>query len=418
MSTRFTPGNSCEVIVIGAGPYGLAAAAHLKDRGVDTRVFGEPMSFWRRNMPKGMFLRSPWGATDISDPHQALSLGAYIKARRMPRIEPLPLETFVGYGEWFQARAVADLDRRRVERVEPAANGFRVITTDGDAVNAGRIVVAMGLAQQAFRPEVFVQIADTLTSHSGDHDGFERFRGKHVAVVGRGQSACESAVLLREAGADVDLICRGPIHWLSYAMGTPAAPAWQAAARAKLSGLLATPSGVGPFPLNWMVEFPHLVRRLPADMRSAFNAASLRAGAAGWLLPRFHGIQVMAGAEIDDAIEKAGRIELKFGRRSASYDHVLLATGYKTEIAKLGIFAPHLLNAVACRDGAPLLSGSFESSVPGLYFIGASAVASLGPLLRFIAGTRFAARRVADATVSSKTARRPYRDESESNLAA
>ena len=55
--------NSCDTIVIGAGPFGLAAAAHLKAQGVATRVFGEPMSFWRQNMPKGMKLRSPWGAT-------------------------------------------------------------------------------------------------------------------------------------------------------------------------------------------------------------------------------------------------------------------------------------------------------------------------------------------------------------------
>jgi cation diffusion facilitator CzcD-associated flavoprotein CzcO len=273
MIARSTRGSGCDVVVIGAGPYGLAVAAYLKDRGGDSRVFGEPMSFWRRNMPKGMFLRSPWAATDIADPHRMLTLDAYMAARR-------------------------------------------------------------------------------------------------------------------------------------------------AALRAKLSGLLATPSGVGPFPLNWMIEFPHLVHRLPADVRDAFNTASLRAGAAGWLRPRFHGVRVMAGAEIEGAVEKQGRIEVKIGRRSASYDHALLATGYKTDIAKLGILAPSLLNAIACRDGAPVLSGSFESSVPGLHFVGANAVASLGPLMRFIAGTRFAARQVAGAIAVRSMTPRPRHDEPESSLAA
>lgn len=419
MIARLRRGDRCKAIVIGAGPYGMALAAHLKDRGVDSRVFGEPMSFWRCNMPKGMFLRSPWGATDISDPHRTLSLDAYMAARKISRTEPLPLETFVGYGEWFRGRAVPDLDRRLIDQIEAAAGGFRVIAADGEALNADCVVVAVGLAHQAFRPAVFAGTRSVRVSHSSDHAGFEGFGGKRVAVVGRGQSACESAVLLREAGAEVELICRSPIHWLSYAPGsTGAAPAWPSSLRAKLSRLLATPSGVGPFPLNWMIEFPHLVHRLPADMRRSFNTASLRAGAAGWLLARFHGIAVMAGADIDGVIEKDRCIELSYGGRSTSYDHVLLATGYKTDIAKFGIFAPHLLNAIACRDGAPVLSNSFESSVPGLYFIGASAVASLGPLLRFIAGTRFAARRVTNAIAFGGTAQCSSRDEFESSLAA
>ncbi|MGA7958471.1 MAG: NAD(P)/FAD-dependent oxidoreductase, partial [Xanthobacteraceae bacterium] len=55
--------NSCDVAIFGAGPYGLAAAAHLRAVNVSVRVFGEAMSFWRRHMPSGMKLRSPWIAT-------------------------------------------------------------------------------------------------------------------------------------------------------------------------------------------------------------------------------------------------------------------------------------------------------------------------------------------------------------------
>jgi len=419
MIARPMRGEGCEAIVIGAGPYGLAVAAHLKERGVETRVFGEPMSFWRRNMPRGMFLRSPWGATHISDPHQALSLDRYIAARQLKRTEPLRLEAFIGYGEWFQARAVPDLDRRKIERVEAATDGFRVIVADGQAVNTARVVMAIGLANQGVRPQVFTRISEDLASHSSAHAGFEGFRGKRVAIVGRGQSACEFAVLLHEAGAETDVICRGPIHWLSYeASAAGDRPAWRGALRAKVSRLLATPSGVGPFPLNWMIEYPQFVHRLPSDIRNAFNAASLRAGAAGWLLPRFHGVKVLVGAEIESAVEREGRIELKCGTRTARYDHVLLATGYKTEIAKFGIFAPRLLDAIACRGGAPVLSAGFESSVPGLHFVGASAVSSFGPLMRFIAGTGFAARQVADAIAPRRMARRLGADVPESSLAA
>jgi cation diffusion facilitator CzcD-associated flavoprotein CzcO len=392
--------NSCDTIVIGAGPFGLAAAAHLKAQGVATRVFGEPMSFWRQNMPKGMKLRSPWGATTIADPAGALSLDAYVETHGLARVEPLPIETFLGYGAWFRSHAAPDLDRRRIARLEAAGDRYRVIAADGEAFLARRVVVAMGLANQQFRPEVFHGAPAELVTHTSDHDDFAAFRGRRVAVVGRGQSACETAALLSEAGATAELICRGPIHWLGGISAQSAA--WRKFARAQLAPILTAPSAVGRFPLNWLVEAPGVVHALPQDLRAAVNASSLRAGAAGWLLPRFGAVDVTAGVEIVGWAAKGDRIEVKLNRGSASFDHVVLATGYKIDIAKLGVFAPELLAAIACKDGSPALSVGLESSAPGLHFVGASAVSSFGPLLRFIAGAGFAAREVTRAIAPSR----------------
>jgi FAD-dependent urate hydroxylase len=55
-----------QVVIVGAGPHGLAAAAHLRRAGMQPRVFGDPMSFWHR-MPLGMLLRSNWPATCIAE---------------------------------------------------------------------------------------------------------------------------------------------------------------------------------------------------------------------------------------------------------------------------------------------------------------------------------------------------------------
>ncbi len=85
---------------------------------------------------------------------------------------------------------------------------------DGTHIHARRIVVATGLTRQAFRPEAFADIPAEFASHASEHSDLGIFRGRRVAVVGRGQSACESAVLLHEAGAEVELICRGDMHWL------------------------------------------------------------------------------------------------------------------------------------------------------------------------------------------------------------
>jgi FAD-dependent urate hydroxylase len=386
MSNRSARGYDCEVIVIGAGPYGMAAAAHLAEQGVAIRVFGEPMSFWRHNMPQGMKLRSPWGATHIPDPRAGLSLDAFVSARGLPRCEPLPLETFVDYGMWFQRAAVPEIDLRMIARLELADGGFCAETVDGVRVHAPRVVVATGLARQAFRPDAFADLPAEFVSHASEHRDLGIFRGRRVAVIGRGQSACESAALLHEAGADVELICRGDIHWLggSTRRGR-AAIEW-------LSKRLATPSGVGPFPLNWLAEMPAIAHAMPAEMRARFNARCLRPGAAPWLRPRLDGVGVHAGERIHSAVVAGERIALMLDHGTAVFDHVLLGTGYRIDIAQLGILDDGLRAAIECRGGAPILGAGLESSVPGLHFIGATAVASHGPLMRFIAGAAFAAR--------------------------
>jgi len=396
MNNRPAHGHDCEVIVIGAGPYGLAVAAHLREHNVATRVFGEPMGFWRHNMPKGMKLRSPWNATHIADPHGELSLDAYVSRHGLRRREPLALESFIDYGAWFQSCAVPDVDRRIVARVESVGDGFRAVMADGAAVHAPRVVVAIGLARQQFRPAVFADVPALLASHTCEHDDVSAFRGQRVAVVGRGQSACESAALLHEAGAEVELICGGEIHWLG---GSPrrgrAVVEW-------LSGRLASPSGVGPFPLNWLAEMPGAARLLPSGARAQFNARCLRPGAAGWLRPRFGDIRVRAPEHIHSAVVTGEQITLVLDHGTAVFDHVMLGTGYQVDIAKLGILDTDLLGRIMCRDGAPTLGAGFESSVGGLHFAGASAVASYGPLMRFIAGTAFAAREITERVLEHR----------------
>jgi FAD-dependent urate hydroxylase len=383
----------CEAAVIGAGPYGLSVATHLQQAGVSTRVFGEPMAFWRHNMPKGMMLRSPWRATHLSDPQNALSLDAYAAEQGVDSSKLLPVEEFVAYGEWFQRHAVPDVDRRAVELVDGTANGFRLTLADGEVFGADRVVIATGLRNQEYRPSPFRNLPTALVSHTCEHTDFSQFRGKRVAVIGRGQSACESAALLAEAGAQAELISHGEIHWLGAA-GKNAA---QHSLRRWLRKALASPSEVGPFPLSWLVELPGVVRRWPETTRAEFTRRCLRAAAAGWLLPRFANVTCTSSSMITGARVRGERVELMLDDGDRTFDHVVLGTGYQVDIARLGILAPQLLDRIARQNGSPLLRRGFESSVPKLHFVGSYAVHSFGPLLRFIAGAPYAARIVAKA---------------------
>lgn len=312
------------------------------------------------------------------------------------------METFIDYGLWFQRRAIPDLDPRLVIRLEAAGQALRLILADGDRLAAERVVIATGLANQQFRPAAFDGIPGWLASHTCEHASFEAFRGKRVAVVGRGQSACETAALLTEAGAEVEVICRGDIRWL----GGPQLPeAWHRELARHLASRVAAPSAVGPFPYSWLIELPGLVHRLPAKLRARLNARSLRAGAASWLLSRFANVRVNAGSTILGAEVRGDQVAVKLDSGVLLFDHVLLATGYEIDISKLGILAPELRGAIACRGGSPILAAGFESSVPCLHFAGAAAVTSFGPLMRFIAGTSFTARNIAKAMAARRGAR-------------
>src|SRR5258706_511030 len=375
--------SDCEVTVVGAGPYGLSVAAHLKGAGVETQVFGDAMSFWRDNMPKGMNLRSPLQASDLSDPAGAWSLQAYAKSAGIRLQYPLPLDELVRYGEWFRRHAVGDLVTRRVARIEAGKRGFCLTLADGERIQAGRVVLAMGLANQEYRPDAFAGMPSALVSHTCEHDDLSKFRGKHVAVIGRGQSACESAALLTEAEADTEIICRGPINWLGALTADPEIeddPVWA------LHRWLSAPSGVGPFPLNWLNELPGIVHALPRKAKLWINGRSLRPGVAGWVRPRFDDVRVNASRKILRAREQGGRIMVETDTWLRGFDHVLLATGYRIDISKLGILTPGLIARIWPENTAPVLSAGMESSVKGLHFVGASAVASFGPLMRFIAG--------------------------------
>jgi cation diffusion facilitator CzcD-associated flavoprotein CzcO len=392
--------DDCEVAVVGAGPYGLSLGAHLNSAGIDTRVFGRPMSFWREHMPKGMKLRSPWAATHIDDPDNLLSLDAWAAVTSLGRPDPLPLKDFIRYGEWFQKTALPDLDTRQVARIEASGRGFALTLEDGASARARRVIVAMGLANQEFHPAPFSGLPIDVVSHTADHADLGIFRGQQVAVIGRGQSACESAALLTEAGAAVTLICRGDIHWLG---AETSGNAHRRDLYWRLHKLLATKSGVGPFPLNWANEQPDLIRRLSRDLRAWLNARSLRPGVAGWVRPRLAGVAIDAGRTILGARQSGAGITLRLDSGMRDFDHVLLATGYRIDIARLGILAPELLAATATDDGSPVLAAGYESSVPGLHFVGSAAVRSYGPLLRFVWGAGYAARSVTRFVCANRT---------------
>lgn len=379
---------STDVVVIGAGPYGLSAAAHLNARGISNRVFGEAMSFWQQNMPGGMCLRSPWEASNLSDPSGDFSIDAFEAASGAPVSRPIPLERFISYGRWFQANAVPNLEQTRVAEVRKEGTGFAVALADGEVVRCTRVVVAGGIGPFAARLRQFSGIPAELASHSSDHRELEKFSGQRVVVIGGGQSALESAALLHERRAKVELLVRDTI--VRWTWQRP----WLHTFRPVGATLYAWPD-VGPAFISHAVARPGFFSLLPRNIQDAWRRKSLRPTGIGWLKPRLGGIRISTGVAVASATPRGDQLELKLSDGSKRLvDHVLMATGYRINVRKYPYLSESLKSSLRLVEGCPELGRGFESSVPGLHFVGAPAVWSYGPLMRFVAGADFAARAV------------------------
>ena len=384
--------SDCGVVVVGAGPYGLASSAHLGAAGVNVRTFGRPMEFWHRRMPGGMFLRSAWEASSIGHPRGRLTLDEYRDAHAPGMTAPIPIGDFLRYAEWFRQQAVPDVDEREIVDISRNGYGFRLALDDGDELAAERVVVAAGLEPFAARPHQFDEIPPRLASHSADHTDFAGFEGRRVLVVGGGQSALESAALLRESGAEVTVAVRANrIHWLPAPRLTgQLASARRSLYRPVIHRMLFPSTDVGPPGLNWIVALPPLFRAFPRLLQEPMAQRCIRPAGGYWLRSRLQGTEISTGRFVVTASPEADRLRVTFDDGTAQVvDHALLATGFRIDIRRLPFVPPELAEAIAVDRGYPLLRRGFESSVPGLHFVGAPAARSFGPVMRFVSGTRF-----------------------------
>ena len=373
-----------EVVIIGAGPYGLSAAAHLTSAGVSVRIFGRPMQFWAEKMPAGMLLRSPRVASNLSAPSPSHTLEAYEATAGISPKSPLPLETFVNYGQWFQRQFIPNLDHREVLAVEVVEGGFRSVLEDETAVYSKRVVVAAGIGPFQRVPPEFRSLPDSVITHCYSGFDVQGYSGKKVIVIGAGQSALESAALLHEAGAEVEIIAKiSTLRWIGqhpwlHRLGP-------------ISSMLYSSHDVGPAGISRLVAAPNLVRYIPLPWRDKIRIRAVRPAGSRWLPARLTDVTIKTGHFVKEAGLVGSQVQLKLDDGSiASGDHVLLGTGYSVDISRYAFLTPGLIDRLKLIDGYPVLESGFRTSLPGLHFIGATAARSFGPLLYFVAGAEFA----------------------------
>jgi thioredoxin reductase len=316
-------------LIIGAGPFGLSLAAHLKSQGLDYLIAGRPMEFWIAHMPKGLFLRS--GCDWHLDPQGIHTIEQYLeeKSLTVEQVMPLSLERYLDYTRWFIQRKQFDIHPAYVTRLNRVGSLFEAALDDGGALVAHNVVVAIGFRYFAHVPEDIVAVLPAgRHSHTCETINLAAYAGRRVLIIGGRQSAFEWAALLHECGA-------AHAH-LSYRHDTPQF----------VESDWSWVSGV----VDGMVNDP----------------------------------TVLPDGDIGVALDNGERLVV---------NHVITATGYEVNVRRVPFLADgNLLDRLRISKGYPCLDAGFQSSVPGLFFTSFTAGQDFGPFFGFTIGVRAAAR--------------------------
>jgi thioredoxin reductase len=382
-----------ETTIIGAGPYGLSIAAHLREAGLPFRIFGSPLETWRSFMPRGMMLKSDHFASSLWDPSRRYTIERYSAEKSIP-YQPygrvLSLAEFVQYGDWFRSRAVNDVTDVKVDRVDWTGAGYALDLADGTTLTTRQVILATGYMSFQTTPPELSSIPEPLGLHSARLHDLTRFAGRDVTIVGAGQSALETATLMREAGAHVRVLVRkDKVKW------NPPPHRWERPLGEKIRDPKA---GLGS---GWkelaLSECPRLFRfAFPAEKRHRFVANSWGPTGADWLRPRLEGkVEVLTSHRVRGASVHEGRVRLSVeapgGSKEIDTDHVIAATGFKVDLDRMGMLSPALKARLAREAQAPKLDAGFETSSPGLFMVGVASAPTFGPVMRFMFGAKHAA---------------------------
>ena len=367
-----------QLLVVGAGPYAVAAAAHARARGIGTHVVGHPMSFWRGQMPDEMYLRS--GPGWHLDPTGEHTFEAFFEDRGLDPAEhdPIPISVFLDHTDWFLAQKGLEIDGRLVAGLTHPDGHFVAVLEDGEEIEAERVLACPGVGHFTNLPEWAGRVPPDLRSHTSERVTFDDLAGARVAVIGGRQSAYEWAALLCDHGAArVDLVHRHAtprferVSWAfcdPYVEQTVAVRGW------------------------WRTLTPVAREQI---IREFWEVGRLTLE--HWLVPRLDPTVVTSHPRTAvEAVDGHGPVALGLSDGTTLVvDHVVLASGYVADLDRVP-WLGGVRDQVSVTDGFPDLTAGFETSLPGLYLTGFAATRDFGPFYGFTKGCASSAQLVVE----------------------
>ena len=382
--------NSIDLIIIGAGPFGLSVASFAKFHQIDYLVIGKPMAFWKENIPDNMYLRS--GTSWHLDPYDNYTIEAFLENRNelSKELKPLPLNLFLDYVAWFQEQQNINVLDKLIVKLDYLEDEKKYLITfkDNKEIKAKNVLIAIGFK---FFKKLPIYLTRKLPinsfTHTCDDVKFEKFKNKSVLIIGGRQSAYEWAALIAEAGANIVHIC--------HRHETP-------------KFVESNWSWIDPI-MDQMVDNPEWYRTLnkkeQEEIERKFwieDSQKLEP----WLLPRIDkkNIKIWPLSNVvkcDESNQGQYKVQLDNGRR-LEVDHIILATGYKVDINKVPFLkSGNILPKLNINKGFPDLDGYFQTNLPGLYMTSVIATKSFGRFFAYIASCRTSSKVVGNHIIIS-----------------
>jgi len=381
------PNLKVDLLIIGAGPFGLSMAAYAQHLGIDHAIVGQPMEFWRKHMPRDMYLRSTvdWHF----DPLGVYTLEKFLETQNLKPadVDPLSLSFYLSYAQWFQDRSqieVLPLVIQRLDSINADEYRFQATTDDGQTIKANHVVIAPGFKYFKHLPaELVTRLPPDRFSHTCDLIDFSGLENKRCLIIGGRQSAFEWAALLHEARA-------AAVH-ISHRHESPAFKAadWSWVPEL-VDGMVENP--------NWFrhlseQEKDDVSRRLWAEGRLKvepwLEARITNDVVKLWPLTEVSGCQARPSGEIE--------VELSNGE-TLLVDHIVMATGYKVRIDRVPFLAEgNIIEKLSVQNGFPVLDDHFQTNLPGLFITSMPAAQDFGPFFAFTVSVRTSAKLIGDA---------------------
>jgi len=379
------------LLIIGAGPFGLAMSAHAKHLEIDHIIVGKPMEFWKMNMPDGMFLRS---ACDWHfDPENEHTINKFLELQGLEYtdVEPISKDSYLSYAQWFIEQKQIDVLPTYVRKLDQVPEGFSALLNDGTTINAKFVVVATGFKYFKFIPEQLIKdLPKESYTHSCDFVDMNSMKDKRVLILGGRQSAFEWAALLQEAGAKA-------VH-LSYRHDTPqfTESDW---------------SWVNPI-VDHIADEPSWFRELSLQEQENISKKMWSEGRLKlepWLARRIKkdSIKLLRGTKLLSCVKiENGELKIMFDKApNLTADHIILATGFKVNISNVPFFAEgNILSRLAINNDFPVIDEHFQTNLPGLFITSMAAGQDFGPFFGFTIAVRTSAKLIGKAITKSLVA--------------
>ena len=175
-----------DVVIVGAGPAGLAAAVYAASEGLDVLVFETTAPGGQAGQSSRIenYLGFPTGIS-----------GEALAGRALTQAEKFGAEVAIG---------------RTVARLDCDSRPYRLYLSDGQVVRTHTIVIATGVKYRKLDLPLLARFEGAGVFYSATHLEGQRCEGEEIAIVGGGNSAGQAAVFLAGVAARVHMLVRGP----------------------------------------------------------------------------------------------------------------------------------------------------------------------------------------------------------------